>query len=276
MAPPPPPSKCSSVELPCANVMFCAVSLGFAWSWQCDVVHTCRLSHVSMYRIRRMPTQLSVTFPPPSITTLELVLRTSAVARMTMVTGEGPQRKVTTPPLATASRRLCAAKRVATSVYNDSFARACRESPAAECLAAASAAFLLTIDPGTTGSEIVPGGSNATCLAALSTARSDSLYPRTVTQVSAGGLPVRAGKRPWRPLSEPAPAQAGCARIARLSNGSFWGLVPAVSSAGSRMTNVLGARAGNLVGRLIPARRPGSQDGRNACARSFPRRAEAS
>src|SRR5258708_28176483 len=177
MAPPPPPSESSSVELPCANVMFCAVSLGFAWSWQCDVVHTCRLSHVSMYRIRRMPTQLSVTFPPPSITTLELVLRTSAVARMTMVTGEGPQRKVTTPPLATASRRLCAAKRVATSVYNDSFLLACgespAESPAAECLAAASAAFLLTIDPGTTGSEIVPRGSNATCLAALSTARRD-------------------------------------------------------------------------------------------------------
>src|SRR5258706_14539005 len=101
MAPPPPPSKCSPVELPCASVMFW-VSLGFAWSWQCDVVHICRLSHVSMYRIRRMPAPLSVTFPPPSIITLELVLRTLAVARMTMVTGEGPQRKVTPPPLATA------------------------------------------------------------------------------------------------------------------------------------------------------------------------------
>jgi len=83
---------------------------------------------------------------------------------------------------------LCAAKRVATSVYNDSFALACRENPAAECLAAASAAFLLTIDPGTTGSEIVPGGSNATCLAALSTTRSDSLYPLTVSRYPLAGF----------------------------------------------------------------------------------------
>src|SRR5260221_6565187 len=86
---PPPPSKCSPVELPCANVMFCAVSLEFAWSWQCDVVHICRLSRVSMYRIQRMPAPLSVTFPPPSITTLELVLRTFAVARMTNGHGRG-------------------------------------------------------------------------------------------------------------------------------------------------------------------------------------------
>ena len=151
-----------------------------------------------------------------------------------MVTGEGPQRKVTTPPLATArttaaevqlaavplrlaasitttrpastthtgrqgaarkgagaagaSRRLCAAKRAATSVHDDSFALALCASPPADCLAAASAAFLVTIDPGTTGSEIVPGGSNATCLAALSTTRSDSLYALTVSRYPLAGF----------------------------------------------------------------------------------------
>jgi hypothetical protein len=74
---------------------------------------------------------------------------------------------------------VCAAKRLASSGHDDSFALACRESPAAKCLAADSSAFLLTIHLGTTGSEIVPGGSDATWLAALSTTRSDSLYPLT-------------------------------------------------------------------------------------------------
>src|SRR6266487_3607981 len=102
MAPPPPPSKCFPVELPWANVIFCTTSLGLAWSWQCDVVNTWCGSQVSMYRIRRTPPPLSVTFPPPSRTTRRLVLRTFAVARITMVTGPEPQEKVMTPPARTA------------------------------------------------------------------------------------------------------------------------------------------------------------------------------
>src|ERR1022692_5047952 len=102
MAPPPPPSKRSPVELPCANVMFYTVSLGVAWLSQCEVVHTWRLSQVSMYRIRRTLPPVSVTLPPPSMTTCALVLRTLAVACITIVTGDGPQEKVITPPLATA------------------------------------------------------------------------------------------------------------------------------------------------------------------------------
>src|SRR5580692_6707545 len=55
-----------------------------------------------MYRIRRTPPPLSVTRPPPSRTTRALVLRTLAVAFITMVTGRGPQENVITPPAATA------------------------------------------------------------------------------------------------------------------------------------------------------------------------------
>src|SRR5271169_1896345 len=55
-----------------------------------------------MYRIRRSPPPLSVTFPPPSSTTCWLVLTTLAVAVIVIVTGLGPQSKVMMPPSATA------------------------------------------------------------------------------------------------------------------------------------------------------------------------------
>ncbi|GAA4575534.1 hypothetical protein GCM10023193_74340 [Planotetraspora kaengkrachanensis] len=50
-----------------------------------------------------MPPPLSVTSPPPSMTTRALELRTFAVALMAIVTGSGPQEKVITPPAATAA-----------------------------------------------------------------------------------------------------------------------------------------------------------------------------
>ena len=103
IAPPPPPSYCWPVEFPSLNVMFWMMSLGVAWSWQCDVVQTWAGSQVSRYRMRRAPPPLSVTFPPPSSTTSELVLRTLAVACIMIVTGLAPQSKVITPPLATAA-----------------------------------------------------------------------------------------------------------------------------------------------------------------------------
>src|SRR5690349_12856206 len=56
-----------------------------------------------MYRMRRAPPPLSVTFPPPSSTTSALMLRTFAVACIMIVTGLAPQLKVITPPLATAA-----------------------------------------------------------------------------------------------------------------------------------------------------------------------------
>ena len=55
-----------------------------------------------MYRIRRASWPSSVTWPPPSITTSGLSLKTFAVAAIVIVTGFGPQSKVMTPPLATA------------------------------------------------------------------------------------------------------------------------------------------------------------------------------
>ena len=91
------------MEFPSLNVMFWMTSLGVAWSWQCDVVQTWAGSQVSRYRMRRAPPPLSVTFPPPSSTTSELVLRTLAVACIMIVTGLAPQSKVITPPLATAA-----------------------------------------------------------------------------------------------------------------------------------------------------------------------------
>src|SRR5262249_3058588 len=48
MAPPPPPSVMSPVELPSANVRFCTASDGRSWSWQCEVSQPCALSHVFM------------------------------------------------------------------------------------------------------------------------------------------------------------------------------------------------------------------------------------
>jgi hypothetical protein len=56
-----------------------------------------------MYRIRRTPPPLSVTFPPPSMTTRALVMRTFAVFFIVMVTGLAPQENVITPPAATAA-----------------------------------------------------------------------------------------------------------------------------------------------------------------------------
>src|SRR6266545_1007206 len=46
MAPPPPPSVRSPVELPSAKVRFCTVSCGVSWSCQCEVVQPCALSQV--------------------------------------------------------------------------------------------------------------------------------------------------------------------------------------------------------------------------------------
>src|ERR1700733_2973858 len=56
-----------------------------------------------MYRIRRRPSPLSVTNPPPSRTTRALVLRTLAVALILIVTGRGPHEKRMTPPARTAA-----------------------------------------------------------------------------------------------------------------------------------------------------------------------------
>src|ERR1700678_3522366 len=87
--------------------MFSTVREGLAWSWQCEVVQVWAGSQVSMYRMRRTPPPLSVTGPPPSRTTLALVLRTLAVAVITMVTGRGPQENAITPPAATAWTTAC-------------------------------------------------------------------------------------------------------------------------------------------------------------------------
>src|ERR1700722_474420 len=53
--------------------------------------------------MRGRPTPLSVIRPPPSSTTRWLVLVTSAVARITIVSGLGPQSKVISPPALTAA-----------------------------------------------------------------------------------------------------------------------------------------------------------------------------
>jgi len=65
----------------------------------------------------------------------------------------------------------------------------------AERLAAAWAASRLTIGPGTTGSEIIPGGSNVTCLAALSSTRGDSLYPPAESRYPLAGFQYTLVKR---------------------------------------------------------------------------------
>ena len=87
--------------------MFSTVRAGVAWSWQCEVVQVWAGSQVSIYKMRRTPPPLSVTRPPPSRTTLALVLRTLAVAVITMVTGRGPQENAITPPAATARTTAC-------------------------------------------------------------------------------------------------------------------------------------------------------------------------
>src|SRR5438445_1543945 len=83
--------------------MFCRVSCGYCWFWQCEVVHVWAWSQVFIYRILRVPPPLSVTLPPPSSTTWCAVLTTLAVAVIVIFTGVGPQLKVITPPLATAA-----------------------------------------------------------------------------------------------------------------------------------------------------------------------------
>src|ERR1700722_13544015 len=91
------------VAFPSAKVRFCTVSAGVGWSWQCEVVHCWAWSQVFWYRIRSRPPPLSVTRPPPSRTTCELVFTTLAVAVMVIVTGRGPHEKVMIPPAATAA-----------------------------------------------------------------------------------------------------------------------------------------------------------------------------
>ena len=56
-----------------------------------------------MYRIRRRPSPLSVTSPPPSSTTRALVFLTLAVAFIRIVTGRGPHEKRMIPPARTAA-----------------------------------------------------------------------------------------------------------------------------------------------------------------------------
>jgi hypothetical protein len=102
IAPPPPPSKVWPVELPASSRRCWTTSVGCAWLSQWSVVQICRWSQVSWYRIRRLPRPLSVTSPPPSITTRRLVLTTFAVCRIPIPIGSGPQSKVITPPFATA------------------------------------------------------------------------------------------------------------------------------------------------------------------------------
>lgn len=103
IAPPPPPSKSSPVEFPSAKARFSTTSRGVAWSWQCEVVKTWAGSQVSMYRMRRRPSPLSVTNPPPSRTTSRRELRTLAVARIRIVTGFEPHEKLILPPARTAA-----------------------------------------------------------------------------------------------------------------------------------------------------------------------------
>src|SRR5438270_1990239 len=102
MAPPPPPSVLSPVELPSANVMFWTTSCGVSWSWQCEVVQPCAWSQVFWYRMRRWPPPLGVSLPPPSMTTRGLAFRIFAVSCMLLVRGAGPQLNVTIPPTAMA------------------------------------------------------------------------------------------------------------------------------------------------------------------------------
>ena len=51
-----------------------------------------------MYRIRRRPSPLSVTRPPPSSTTRRLVFDTLAVAFIRISTGLAPHENRITPP----------------------------------------------------------------------------------------------------------------------------------------------------------------------------------
>src|ERR1700691_947341 len=80
--------------------MFWTTIWGYGWFTQLSVDQV--PEQVSENRIRRLPSPLSVTRPPPSSTTRCLVLGTTAVARITIVTGLRPQSNVMIPPAATA------------------------------------------------------------------------------------------------------------------------------------------------------------------------------
>ena len=73
---------------------------------ECEVVHVCVLSQVSLYKMRRLPSPVSVTKPPPSSTTRRLVLETLAVAFIWINTGLGPHANRITPPAWTADTTL--------------------------------------------------------------------------------------------------------------------------------------------------------------------------
>src|ERR1700683_315900 len=80
--------------------MFWTTIWGYGWFTQSSVDQV--PEQVSENRIRRLPSPLSVTRPPPSSTTRCLVLGTTAVARITIVTGLRPQSNVMIPPAADA------------------------------------------------------------------------------------------------------------------------------------------------------------------------------
>src|ERR1022692_4039769 len=174
MAPPPPPSKWRPVEFPSAKVRFRTVSRGVDWSWQCDVVHTWCGSPVSMYRTRRPPPPLSVTFPPPSRLTRALVLRTLAVAVIVMVTGSGPQEKVIMPPAATAATTACD---VQLAAVPSPMTRAGTEPPEGE----AGALPLAAAREAATGCAIAPQAETAiveaTAISSTAALRMDRMGP---------------------------------------------------------------------------------------------------
>src|SRR5687768_12884223 len=58
--------------------------------------------------MRTFPPPLKVTFPPPSITTGPVLLKTFAVVERTIVAGAVPQLNVMTPPFATAATKASA------------------------------------------------------------------------------------------------------------------------------------------------------------------------
>jgi hypothetical protein len=79
--------------------MFCTTICGSGWSTHLTV--QTGPGQVSENRILRLPSPLSVTRPPPSITTRRLVLVTRAVSDIVMVIGALPHLKVKIPPAAT-------------------------------------------------------------------------------------------------------------------------------------------------------------------------------
>src|SRR5262245_48400208 len=97
--------------LPSTNVRFCTTSCvpGFVLqSPEPDGYPPCESSHVDMYRMRLDPPPLNVTFPPPSMTTFVVSLKTIAGDESLIVTGSDPQSNVITPPLLTAAMNASA------------------------------------------------------------------------------------------------------------------------------------------------------------------------